>query len=106
MGSEVEQMIADELAKLTPEQRAELEERARFQQMLNSPVKLPLAFDVQPLDVSGEPGVIVILQTPTTITRTVILRDAALALASQIRKAATTGPGIITPNGSGLVVPR
>lgn len=92
-----------ELAQLTPEQRAQLEAQAA----LTIPVQLPVAFAVQPVTGrDGSAGVLMVTQTPAGGQRLVLTRDQSLALASQLRKAAQTGPALAVPPAAGrLVVP-
>ena len=83
------------------------EMRAAFQQIMRTPIRLPVVQNVVALvGDGGEPGVLVESMTPAGTQRLVLTRDEALALASRIRKVAQTGPELLTPPGAGrLVVP-
>jgi hypothetical protein len=91
---------------MTPEQRAELEARARFQQVMNTPMVVPTQWAFDSVELSnGQPGVVVSIQQPNAVVRVVLTREEARAFASQLRKRAEDGPGIVAAP-AGLVVPR
>lgn len=90
-----------ELASLSPEEREQVAHRMQ----MSVPVRLAVAFGVQSISGSdGSSAVMLMLQTPAGSQRTVLSREEALAVASQLRKAAQTGPQLVTVPR--LVVPR
>lgn len=97
-----EERLAAELERLTPTERAQVE----FAAAMAQPVILPTAWSITPADNDGDPMVVLSVQTPASSQRVVLTRDNALAMASQLRKAAQTGPGLDLPPAAGkLVVP-
>lgn len=85
--------LEEQLAAMTPEQRAEAE-ALMVDRLMMQPIPLPTRWTVGTMDANG-PAVIVDMQTPAGQLRVVLPRDKALHLASEIRKAAQTGPGIV-----------
>lgn len=70
------------------------------------PMPLPAVFDVVAQEVDGKPIVVIATYTPSGASFGWVNRENALALASQIKKIAGTGPvRQEAPKKSGLIVP-
>lgn len=97
--------LDDELTSLSPQERAQVEQMAQLQQVMMTPVPLPTSWSAEGVDTNQGRGVIVSVVTPAGSIRVVLPAEGALRFASEVKKAANGGSGLITPP-SGLVVPR
>ena len=83
--------LEQQLAAMSPEQRAAAEAQA-IEQMMTQVIPLPMAWNIAALNGPDGPMVLLDFKTPTGQLRTAVSRDAALQIASEIRKQAQTGP--------------
>jgi hypothetical protein len=89
---------------LTAERAAEIEAEVQLEAELANPIRLAIRFKITgginiADPVLGEmPGVVLTYQTPCGTQRIVLTRDEAIAIGSQLRKAAHGG--LSTPEGN------
>jgi len=93
------QTLAEALAKMTPEQRAEAETRIA-ETLMRQPVELPTQWSVAAINTYSGPGLVGEVQTPAGSARVVMPRDSALQFASEIQRVAQTGPGLVVAQPS------
>lgn len=87
---------------LNPNPLTEAEQAATLQQLfdqqMQTPLALPTRWAVDALSLAdGSPALLLQFQRPTDTVRIVLGRDDVLALVSELKRKANTGPSLVLP---------